>query len=114
MSDLQKIILSAMKLCGWILNPRHQCHQVIRISDLQKIAMSPDYTPWPLCFMNKESKLYAINFKTLEELRAAIFEASEIVDGNPSDPYCCKTNPFYHKSDEEILMLIDIGKLPST
>lgn len=113
MSDLQKILLSAMKLCGWILHPRHQCYQVIGISDLQKIAIYPEYTPWPLGFMNKDSKFYAINFKTLEELRVAIFEASEIVDGNPSDSYDCKANPFYHKSDEELLMLIDIGKLPN-
>ena len=80
---------------------------------MQKIAIYPEYTPWPLAFMNKDSKFYAINFNSLEELRDAIFEASEIVDGDPSQSYCRKANPFYHKSDEELLMLIDIGKLPN-
>lgn len=88
--------------------------QAGRAEELCKPYMEPTvYTPWMYAFMNKEKKLYAINFNSIEELRRALFDADQIVHGNPSNPSDCKPNPLYQKSDEEILMMIDLGKLPS-
>ena len=116
MSETERIVLDAMKALGLILKPCGKGFQVIKFEELKNfanIAWNPDYAPWMYAFMNKEKKLYAINFNSLEELRHALFDADQIVYGDPGDPYCCKPNPLYQKSDEEILMLVDIGKLPN-
>ena len=117
MSETERIVLSAMKLLGWILKPCPSgCFQVIKLEELKNFAnltWNPVYTPWMYVFMNKEKKLYALNFNAIEELRHALFDADQIVHGNPSKPSDCKPNPLYQKSDEEILMMIDLGKLPS-
>lgn len=117
MSETEQIVSTAMKLLGLILKPCPSgCFQVIKVEELKNfanIAWNSNYAPWMYAFMNKEKKLYAINFNSLEELRYALFDADQIVYGDPSDPSCCKPNPLYQKSDEEILMMIDIGKLPS-
>lgn len=114
MTDVQKIVSAAMKLLGWILKPCPSgCFQVIKFPELQKFALDSTYSPWMYAFMNKDKKLYAVNFNSIEELRHALFDADQIVYGHPGDPSCCKPNPLYQKSDEEILMMIDLGKLPS-
>ena len=117
MSETEQIVSTAMKLLGLILKPCPSgCFQVIKVEELKNfanLAWNSNYTPWMYAFMNKEKKLYAINFNSLEELRHALFDADQIVYGDPGDPYCCKPNPLYQKSDEEILMLVDIGKLPN-
>lgn len=114
MSETERIVLSAMKLLGWILKPCPSgCFQVIKLGELKNVALDPVYSPWMYVFMNKEKKLYALNFNSIEELRHALFDADQIVHGDPSNPSDCKPNPLYQKSDEEILMMIDIGKLPS-
>ena len=118
MSETERIVLAAMKLLGWILKPCPSgCFQVIKLEELKNFANlarnSVVYTPWMYAFMNKEKKLYAINFNSIEELRRALFAADQIVHGNPNNPSDCKPNPLYQKSDEEILMMIDLGKLPS-
>jgi len=114
MSETERIVLAAMKLLGWILKPcASGCFQVIKLKELKNFALDSTYSPWMYAFMNKEKKLYAITFNSIEELRHALFDADEIVHGNPSDPSDCEPNPLYQKSDEEILMLIDLGKLPS-
>ena len=89
---------------------------MIKLEELKNfanLAWNANYTPWMYAFMNKEKKLYAITFNSIEELRHALFDADQIVYGHPGDPSCCEPNPLYQKSDEEILMMIDIGKLPS-
>ena len=114
MSETEQIVSTAMKLLGLILKPCPSgCFEVIRVKDLSNFAINPDYSPWMYAFMNKDKKLYAMNFNSLEELRQALFDADTIVYGDPSDSSCCKPNPFFEKSDEEILMLVDVGKLPS-
>ena len=114
MSETERIVLAAMKLLGWILKPCPSgCFRVIKLEELKSFACNPVYTPWFYAFMNKEKKLYAINFNSIEELRRALFDADQIVHGNPSNPSDCKPNPLYQKSDEEILMMIDLGQLPS-
>lgn len=114
MSETERIVLAAMKLLGWILKPcASGCFQVIKMKELTNFAWNSDYSPWMYAFMNKEKKLYAINFNSVEELRHALFDADQIVYGHLGDPSCCEPNPLYQKSDEEILMMIDIGKLPS-
>ena len=117
MSETERIVLSAMKLLGWILKPCPSgCFQVIKLEELKNfanLAWNPAYMPWMYVFMNKEKKLYALNFNSIEELRHALFDADQIVHGDPSNPSDCEPNPLYQKSDEEILMMIDIGKLPS-
>lgn len=118
MSETERIVLAAMKLLGWILKPCPSgCFQVIKLEELKNfanLAWNPVYTPWMYALMNKEKKLYAINFNSIEELRRALFDADQIVYGNPSNPSDYEPNPLYQKSDEEILMMIDLGKLPSS
>ena len=112
MPELEKIIFAAMKLLGWILKPcLSGCYQLIRVSDLENAVACREWTPWPYALMNKEKKLYAINFNSLEELRHALFDADQIVHGNPSVAKDCAPNPLYQKSDEEILTLVDLGML---
>lgn len=112
MSELEKIISAAMKLLGWILKQCPSgCFQVIKVSDLEKFAGKHGTDTWFYAFMNRAKKLYAVNFNSLEELRHALFDADQIVYGNPGDPKCCKPNPLYQKSDEEILTLVDLGML---
>ena len=114
MSETERIVLTAMKLLGLVLKPCPSgCFQVIKLKELKNFALDSAYSPWMYAFMNKEKKLYAINFNSVEELRHALFDADQIVYGHPGDPSCCEPNPLYQKSDEEILMMIDIGKLPS-
>lgn len=114
MFETKRIVLTAMKLLGLVLKPCPSgCFQVIKVKDLQNLALNSAYSPWMYAFMNKEKKLYAITFNSIEELRHALFDADQIVYGNPSTPSDCEPNPLYQKSDEEILMMIDIGKLPS-
>ena len=114
MKNTEKIITVAMKMLGWILKPCPSgCFQVIKLKELKNFALDSAYSPWMYAFMNKDKKLYAINFNTLEDLRQALFDADTIVFGDPGDPPCCEPNPFFEKSDEEILMMVDLGKLPS-
>lgn len=114
MSETEQIVSTAMKLLGWILRPCPSgCFQVIKVQDLKKFAYDSGADPWMYALMNKDQKLYAVNFNSIEELRQALFDADTIVHGYPGDPNCCKPNPLYHKNDEEILMLVDIGKLPN-
>lgn len=85
-----------------------------KLKELKNFAWDSGYSPWISAFMNKEKKLYATTFNSsAEELRHALFDADQIVYGHPGDPSCCKPNLLYQKSDEEILMMIDIAKLPS-
>ena len=113
MSKTEQIVSTAMKLLGLILKPCPSgCFEVIRVKDLSNFALNSDYSPWMYAFMNKDKKLYAMTFNTLEDLRQALLDADTIVFGHPGDPSCCKPNPLFEKSDEEILMLVDVGKLP--
>lgn len=81
---------------------------MIRLKELNNFALDPTYEPWMYAFMNREKKLYAITFNSVEELRQALFDADQIVHGNPADPYDCEPNPYFQKSDEEILLMLDL------
>ena len=81
---------------------------MISLRELNNFALDPTYSPWMYAFMNREKKLYAITFNSAEELRQALFDADQIVHGNPADPCDCEPNPYFQKSDEEILLMLDL------
>ena len=108
MSETERIVLDAMKALGLILKPCGKGFQVIKFEELKNFALNPDYAPWMYAFMNREKKLYAITFDTIQDFRDALYNADTIVFGAPSDPSCCKLNPYFQKSDEEILLMLDL------
>ena len=81
---------------------------MIKFRELGNFALRSDYTPWMYAFMNREKSLYAITFNTIQDFRDALFNADTIVFGSPSDPSCCQPNPYFQKSDEEILLMLDL------
>ena len=111
MSETERIVLAAMKRLGMLLKPCPSgCFEVIKFKELSNFALRSDYEPWMYAFMNKEKKLYAITFDTIEDFRDALFNADTIVFGDPNDPSCCQPNPYFQKSDEEILLMLDLAE----
>lgn len=108
MSETERIVLDAMKALGLILKPCGKGFQVIKFEELKNFALNSNYAPWMYAFMNREKGLYAITFDTVQDFRDALFNADTIVFGTPIDPSCCKPNPYFQKSDEEILLMLDL------
>ena len=111
MSETERIVLDAMKALGLILKPCSRGFQVIKFEELKNfanLALNPDYAPWMYAFMTREKSLYAITFNTIQDFRDALFNADTIVFGTPNDPSCCKPNPYFQKSDEESLLMLDL------
>ena len=57
-----------------------------------------DYEPWPYAFVNREKKMYKLNFESFDDLVDTLFNAKEITHG--AYPMDAKPNPLYGKSLE--------------
>lgn len=103
--DLIKIVYAMMNKLEIMLKPNCKGYMAIKLKDV----MSKKNDFWFYSFMNKEKKIYKSLFNNLEEFRETLFDADTVVFGNPYSPRSCKPNPYHQKTDEEILMMIDIG-----
>lgn len=67
-----------------------------------------DYEPWPYAFVNREKKMYKMNFESLDDLVDTLFNAKEITHGiYPRD---AQPNPLYGKSLEQLKIEEDLTK----
>ena len=65
-----------------------------------------DYEPWPYAFVNREKKMYKMNFESFDDLVVTLFTAKEICYGHyPED---AKPNPLYGKSLEQLKIEEDL------
>lgn len=69
-------------------------------------AHNKDYEPWQYAFVNREQRMYKINFDSLDDLVDTLFKAKEICYG--AYPQSAQPNPLYGKSLEQLKIEKDL------